>query len=362
MIKIVCLLILLVTVVYSQSDEYEVNDEDKTSSRVNNMFSDIEQIEKAANAVKTGTQAGKAISKIKNFEDVKALTVNQLKSNLKEKVFKYKNAKAGFLKRLFDFANKTEKMLSGVNDKINEWNTTLPTIRAFGKSMRGMLDNTVEVFGDFEWSDLIDIDRKWNKRMESQLLIDKKTFFIFSNYLKKRYYKVNKESEEELKNYFLNLFVYDENYNNKYYIDALASAHEHRMIPALTLYNCSEALSLSAQILSRSYSLNDDGKSFEEAKNDSIESVLKKPKRTMQDERQLQAFIERHRQEIEVQTTELEQVLASLEQKYGRLHLRKAEIRSMENESYYTTIDRMLATKKTEFTSIDQYRESLLKK
>lgn len=56
---ITLLLIVQVPLFADVSEEQTINDEDKTSSRINNMFEDIETIEKAANAAKTGTKVYK---------------------------------------------------------------------------------------------------------------------------------------------------------------------------------------------------------------------------------------------------------------------------------------------------------------
>lgn len=99
--KIVSFLIFLSISSFAQdnvSDETTVNDNDKTSSRVNNMFQDVETVERTYSAYNTGKSTVKTAKKIKNFDDVKSLSINKLKSSLTDKVFKYKNAKAGFLK------------------------------------------------------------------------------------------------------------------------------------------------------------------------------------------------------------------------------------------------------------------------
>jgi hypothetical protein len=360
---ITLLLIVQVPLFADVSEEQTINDEDKTSSRINNMFEDIETIEKAANAAKTGTKVYKEAKKVKNLKDVKDVSVSSLKDKAKGLVFKYKNAKAGFLYQLYNFANKTSQTLDGMNKKLNQWNTTLPTIKAYGKAMRNMLDNTVEVFHEFEWDAFYDIDRKWDKKLEGQLTADYRTFQRFSRYLENRYYSANKEKSSLIAAYFGGLFDFDNEIaldTDAYMITALSSANEHRMVPYYTLYNCSEALSLTSQMIEDIHGLNDNGVPKEQQKSADMVRVLQNGKRTMEDERQLQAMIERARHEANVQSAQLEQLLASLQEKYARLYLLKTETKALESESYYSSLEKMMECTVGDAKSIDEYRKKLV--
>jgi hypothetical protein len=79
----------------------------------------------------------------------------------------YKNSKGSF----FVFMRTTQKVLLDIlntaSDRIDMWRTTLPTLQAWGKSTRRLIDNTKEVYTSFKWKDLWDIDRKWSRKMEN---------------------------------------------------------------------------------------------------------------------------------------------------------------------------------------------------
>lgn len=140
----------------------------------------------------------------------------------------------------------------------------------------------------------------------------------------------------------------------------LLNRSDFHAIPSVYLLNCAEAVSLTNEIQSQAHSLNDDGVTQQQAKFDEITKKLSNGKRTMEDERQLQALIERNRHEINVQTTQLEQLLSNMEQKYARLLMRSTESRATEYQSYYSSIDNIIDPKHS-FTSIDDYRKNLFK-
>lgn len=52
------------------ASETTVNDEDKTSSNVNNMFTTIEYVEKAAKVVKGAKETKKTIGEVKNIKNL----------------------------------------------------------------------------------------------------------------------------------------------------------------------------------------------------------------------------------------------------------------------------------------------------
>jgi hypothetical protein len=108
------------------------------------------------------------------------------------------------------------------------------------------------------------------------------------------------------------------------------------------------------------HGLNDDGIPKEQKKSDDMLQVLKNGKRTMEDERQLQAMIERARHESNVQTAQLEQLLASLQEKYARLYLLGAEKKALESEKYYSALEQMLECKVGDANTIDEYRKKLV--
>lgn len=346
------------------ASETTVNDEDKTSSNVNNMFTTIEYVEKAAKVVKGAKETKKTIGEVKNIKnlgDVKDLGVDKLKSSLSSLVFKYKPAKTGFLFQLSQYTKKIEKILGDVSDKLNKWNTTLPTIRAYGEASRKMLDNTVEVYNDFRWKDLWDIDRKWDRRVEGIIDQANRTYIYFSSYMINRYNEVNeRERKESIQNYFLNLFMYSDNIQDGDYLDVLSTTHEHRLLPTSSLYNAAEALSMTNQIINMRNSINSRGITDEEQSFEDITEAISNGKRTMQDERQIQAMIEMNRNEVALQQIQLNQVLTNLMQRYARLELRRQEIGAMQSERYINSLDVFTDTKKQEFKTLEEYRAKLV--
>ena len=329
-----------------------IDDGDKTSSQFSDMYDDIETVENAVNAAKGTVQAVKTTkSYIKERKKGKFNPIEKAKGKFKEMVFKYKSTKAGFLKLLYDFSRGVSKVLQKVDKRINMWRTTLPTLKSYAKTSKLLVNNTVEVFREFRVKDLWDIDRAWSRKMEAYLYKTYRCFFSFGRYMTKRYYLVNEEDIKANCNKKYDFFMYGEDdlqqgicYNevvlssNMY---VLFNMHKFNNLPKTTLMNAAQALHCTEGILRKSYDLNFMGVPFQQAMYDSIALALECDKKTYVDEQQLGAYIAQKRAEIEIQRTELEQILTSMTIQYSRLLLREKERGALASDSYDGELKRL---------------------
>ena len=171
--KNILLLLLLSTFAFSGG---VVPDTTQSSGKVGAIMTDPNNVDKLDNIMK-GITTGVAITKyvvknkeniketMKEMKDAKSADLQKYREGLK---VKYKNSKGGM--GFFNFVRTTQGFLDDIlktaADRIDMWRTTLPTLQAWGQSMKLFAQQTATVYKSFKWKDLIDIDRRWSREFE----------------------------------------------------------------------------------------------------------------------------------------------------------------------------------------------------
>ena len=368
--KLIFLFCLLIPIGYALSSESKplgnptaIDDGDKGSSHISDMITGVQQAQKAvdvANAAATVGNAAKDPTKtLEKFKNVKPL--DELKSLVKNTVVSYKSTKGGFDKLLNDVLNKTSNLLQAANKRVNMWRTTEPMLLSYGHRMHKVADNTVEVFGDFKPSDLVDIDRKWSKGVEAALLDDKSTIMGFNSFLQTRFNNVS-ENEKMFSYLFVGNDIADRLSKTEMGLRALMEmpgTNPYRGIPIQTLGFTSEAVITTRAIAAQAHgnAKEDESVSQETFNFKQIREAMEDKNQTYEDTKQISVLISRRRAEVGIQNTQIEQVLSLLQVKYTRLLLRNKETPGSEYQDYHMTLNKILNG--GEFKTIDAHRREI---
>lgn len=343
------------------ADPTKVDDGDKGSSRISDMITGVDQARKAWDAYNAGAGTVDAVRNPEKFKD--ALSFESMRGALRNQVVQYKSTKMGFNKFLNDILQKTSNILVAANRRVNMWRTTEPMLHYYGKRMHKVADNTVQVFGDFRPADVIDIDRKWSRRMENALLQDRATLLSFNAFLNSR-----QGNLEENERFFANLFFSNDLARllsrDEASLQALLEMPEpsaHQKIPFQTLGFTTEAIHGARRIAAMAHGpAVQDNTMTQEAHNFAeIRRVLDDGDQTAEDTKQLAALISRRRAEIAVQTDQAEQILSALQTKYARLLLRSLESSGAAYQDYQATLNRIVNG--GAFQDIDAHRRQIFR-
>ncbi len=341
-------IMFLCTIVLPQTgptgDQQTVDDGDKTSSKVSDMITSVEQAEKAldafnkAQAIASG--AKQTVDAAKNLKNVnlKEKALNSVTST----VVVYKNSKQSFMKIMDSVTAKVSNILDKASDRINMWRTTEPTLIAFGKGLKKMANNTVQVFKEFKPEDLIDIDRKWERKLEQQLSDSR-------DYVVGMVYYMTRDLSQDNRKTFISLFLDDgmrqEMTKTDLGIKATAAQltvpiHRYRQIPSAAMQRAGEAIEACGTIVGQSHgnSSIDPSMSNEQADFKKIEETLSDGKQTYEDARELASLIAQKRQAIATQTTQLQQLMATMQADLARMYLNDVEVVAMQSESMGNTL------------------------
>ena len=316
------------------SNDQTIDDDDKVSSRINDMITGVDDAQKGMSAVSTGKQAVDLAKNLKN------LNLKQIKDDaanaLKNTVVQYKNSKQSFIQLMDSVTSKITRVLDQASQRVNMWRTTEPTLIAFGDGMKQMADNTVKVFSEFEPKDLLDIDRKWDRKMEGQLANDQK--FVVG-----MIYFLNTTAALKSRDAFNSIFLDDglQNQMTSTTLGVQASViqmtvpiHTYRQIPSAAMHRASEAIEVCGTICAQSHDVSgsDPSMSNEQADFNKIQQTLVDPKQTYEDAQELSAMIALKRQTVSTQTTQLQQTLSMLQADIARMYLNDQEKISMQTE------------------------------
>ncbi len=368
--KIILYILILSSLIFSQEKTTQrldnptsVDDGDKGSSHISDMITGVQQAQKAVDAANAAAVVGNGVKDpnktIDKFKNVKPL--DELKSLVKNTVVSYKSTKGGFDVFLNNVLNKTSSLLQAANKRVNMWRTTEPMLLYYGHRMHKVADNTVEVFGDFRPSDVIDIDRKWSKSMEAALLDDKNTIMGFNSFLQSRYNNVS-DNERMFSNLFVGNDIVDRLSKTELGLRALTEmpdGNKFRGIPMQTLGFTSEAVITTRSIAAQAHgNAKEDGTISQETYNfKQIREAMEDKNQTYEDTKQIGAMISRRRAEVGIQNTQTEQVLSLLQVKYTRLLLRNKETSGAEYQDYHNTLNKIING--GEFKTIDDHRRAI---
>jgi hypothetical protein len=359
---------MVVLVFAQESDIKTIDDEDHTSSKYSDMFQDFETVTNAVENAQKGVTTTKTT--VKFIKTKKAGNLKKLiKGSLKGLVFKYKSAKMGPLSILKQIQEKVSEVLHKVDDRINMWRNTLPTLKAYAKTSKRLADNTVQVFKEFEIQDLVDIDREWNRKMESSVLANYRCFYSFGRWMSAKYYRANAKDIEESnqKKYDMVMYTPEELQNGICYNETVLASNLHVLntmhifnnLPKTTLMNGAEALHYTERILSRSYDYNDEGNTHQQAVFDSIAVFLNEERKTLVDDQNISAYINQKRAEVEIQNTELEQILTNITVQYSRLLMRNKERQALSQDKFNADIKKLVGDNKLK--SYEKHRKEIFK-
>ncbi len=354
---VTCLMIIILPLLAEDTGALTIDDEDKVSSKYSDMYDDFETVENAVSAAKGTVGTVKTGKKyVKELKADKFNPIEKTKGALKGLVVKYKSAKMGPLALLKQVSDKISTVLKRVDNRINMWRTTLPTLKAYAKSSKLIANNTVKVFKEFRIKDIWDIERTWSRKLESSILSNYRCFYSFGTWMSHKYYHANREDilKNSMRKY--DVLMYSDEalqqgicYNEAALTSNLLVLHTmntFNYLPKTTLMNAAEALCLTEKILSRSHDYTTKGVSHQQAINDSIANYLQMDKKTFVDDQNISAFIAHKRAEVEIQSTELEQILTNLSVQYSRLLLRQKEQQALGDDKFNNDLKRLINHKR----------------
>jgi hypothetical protein len=337
--QVLAMLLFTVAIGFSQetppsSNDQTIDDDDKVSSRINDMIVGVDDAQKGMDAVSTGKQGVDLAKNLKNLnlQQIKDDAVNALKNT----VVQYKNSKQSFIQLMDSVTTKITRVLDQASQRVNMWRTTEPSLIAFGQGMKQMADNTIKVFSEFEPKDLLDIDRKWDRQMEGQLANDQK-FVVGMIYFLSTTAAL--KSRDAFNSIFLDDGLQDQMTSTTLGVQAsviqmTVPVHTYRQIPSAAMHRASEAIEVCGTISAQSHDVSglDPSMSNEQADFNKIQQTLTDPKQTYEDAQEMSAMIALRRQTVSTQTTQLQQTLSMLQADIARMYLNDQEKISMQTE------------------------------
>lgn len=321
-----------------------VNDEDKTSGRINELISSVETVLKAADiiaAAQTVKKTWKQVSQLKNLKDWKDFGSKQLTGL----VTQYKSTKWSLFSWLNNVSTKMADIMAKCNDRVNMWRTTEPMLVSYYNAMGKLSNNTVQVFRDFELSDLIDIDRTWSKRMEGQVMKDEQLVFSFmsfaSSHFDDNYY--NKKFTYMFMSDAMKSELTKTQADMEAYLAIMNNVHPFNQIPYQTMTFASDAMLKIREISSQAHgsSTDDPTTSSEQEAINKAEYSLNNQSSTYNDIMDNKAFIEAQRAKVEIQRIQVQQIFEELQTRYTRLMLRNRERMAIQYEAVDNTINKL---------------------
>lgn len=378
---ITCFVLLFISIVVNaeKEDDYSIDDEDQSSAWISTILTDEESIEAIGNAAKATKGAVKGIKEVKNAVNTKkegGSIIGGLKDSMKEKLqglyFRYKPERMSGLERLRRFGEKVSEVLNKADKKINQWRTTLPAMKAFAKNTKNLADETVEVFKDFEFNDLYDIDRKWSRRLDATALANYRNVKNFGAYMNNRYHEVITENKIKEKNGFsskMNVFVSNENEMNQMIKNAkyapnsdemelyfrsymsitkydesdssISKEQQFLLLPKSVLLRCAQILESNELLLNKSYGIGTSGMSVQNQKLENINELLNTTDQSYSEISVVNNLIQQERAEVKIQTMEIEQLTAQTTRDYARILMRKKEREAMSQMEFKMEIDKL---------------------
>jgi hypothetical protein len=322
-----------------------VDDNDKTSGRMNDIVNSVDMAFKALDLYNAGNTAVKTyneMSKFKNLGDVTKFAEQQVKGL----VTQYKSCKWSFFNWVSNISNKMSDVMAKCNDRVNMWRTTEPTLISYYQAMGKLSNNTLQVFRDFEISDLVDIDRKWSRNMEAQLTKDQRfaySFFAFAtSHLPTDYY------QKKYSQLFMPCGVEKEltatSEGLQAYLAIKDNVHVFNQIPYVTLGFASDALLQLKEIADKSHgpSKADPSVSEEEHYMEIIQNAMTDQNATYNDIMDNAVLIETRRAQVATQRIQIQQIYSELQTRYSRLLLRNQEKMAMQYEDVDNTLNKIV--------------------
>jgi hypothetical protein len=327
-----------------------IDDGDKGSTKYGNLVDKLETAEKAydaVNAISTGTDAAK---RLKSFDPQK-VDISKLSKKIKEEALawatKYTSAKGGFNTFTKNILQKVDKVATKVSDRVDLWRTTWPTMKRYARSITHLADNSKQLFSDFKVSDLWDINRKWDRRLDANIHAYRNTFRHIRMFM-------NSFTSDERKEFYYSNIVPTEN-NDRFSADPLCviaknrmiDLHPYRDVPYRTLEFCSSTMFSLSEIDSMisSPDISTSTISKEDAVLKQIEDELTNPDQTYADSRELSSLIEEQRAKIGLEMIQITQLQSAVELRYANLVKRDKEATDQQEDFYKKSLKILCAGK-----------------
>jgi len=335
------LLMLLPVILFADDplgeNQGTISDDDKTSTRISDMITTVEQARKAIGVAEGAKEAVDLAKNLKKF-NLKERAVKEVKGAL----IQYKNTKQSFIQFISGVTDQVTLVLDKASSRVNMWRTTEPTLLAFGDGLKQMANNSVKVFQEFEPKDLIDIDRKWDRKVEDQLLADKRFVLGCIYFLD---FKSSIKARESFNALFLDDGLKDHMTKTPLGTKAMVrqmiqGVHTYHKIPSIAMNHASESIEAVGRISGKSHesSQADPSMSVEQQDMNKIYETLSDEEQTYEDARELASLISLKRQTVATQTTQLQQIYSTLQADLARMYLNDQEIIAQQAEQMSSSL------------------------
>jgi hypothetical protein len=215
--------------------------------------------------------------------------------------------------------------------------------------MRRWTDASADVLRDFQVSDMWDIERKWDRRLESQVQQMRFTVTSFSTWMKKRYATANREdlramAEQHYEQLLLEsrldrMASSDDEKMVQAYVEVVGELDAFTLVPKTALAQMGETFFLTNEIAQKYHGIEEKkGTSMEMAMYDTVKNLIGNEERTIDDERQLSVYINKKRQMLAADMVAIQQMKANTMVLYGRLKLWDREIEMLNKQQYSSSM------------------------
>lgn len=337
---VILIVLVLSFCVFSQNtvntDGEKVDDKEQGSGKVGNLADGIETIDKGVNIVNGATGAAstykwlKTTPKNKRMADAKNALINGINA--------YQNTKAGLLPWIKNTTKRISEIATKANDRIKLWNTALPTMQRYWDNTKRLANQTVDVFRSFNPSDLLDIDRKWDRKMQA-------TMDQWPIAIRAWYHYIDKFDRPYWSEFYRTVFIPD------HPADCMRSTEEMSKISDDILYEgVDPVVAIPRTVLENvagnmldlreldslwnSPSKEDASKSIEDQNFELISKNLADKNQTYEDERELSSLIESERSKVSNQNTQIMQRITFMSVDLARMHMLDKEKAVAERGSF----------------------------
>jgi hypothetical protein len=364
--KTIQLLLIVTFISFSQTtvntDGERVDDKEQGSGRIGNLSDNIETIDKGISVVTTAQSAAstykwlKTTPKNKREADIKNALINGVNA--------YQNTKVGLVSWINRVTKKVSQIATKANERVQLWNTALPTMQRYWDNTKLITNQTVDVFRSFRPTDMLDIDRKWDRKMQ-------RTINQWPTAVRSWYYYYDSFDRPYWSEFYRSTFV------PEHPADRLRTSNELSEISDDILSDVDPVIALPRTVLENvaanmldlrelnsfwnAPSSKDNSRTVEEHTFEIISTNLSDVNQTYEDERELSSFIESERSKVSNQNTQILQRVTLMSVDLARLHMLDKEKAVAEKGGLQETLASIVSGgKKKELTDKD-YEEAAIK-
>ncbi len=337
---VILIVLALSFCVFSQNtvstDGEKVDDKEQGSGQIGNLADGIETIDKGVNIVNGATGAASTYKWLKTTPKNKRMA--DAKNALIGGINAYQNTKAGLLPWIKNTTKRISEIATKANDRIKLWNTALPTMQRYWDNTKRLANQTVDVFRSFNPSDLLDIDRKWDRKMQA-------TMDQWPIAIRAWYHYIDKFDRPYWSEFYRTVFI------PNHPADCMRSTEEMSKISDDILYEgVDPVVAIPRTVLENvagnmldlreldslwnSPSKEDASKSIEDQNFELISKNLADKNQTYEDERELSSLIESERSKVSNQNTQIMQRITFMSVDLARMHMLDKEKAVAERGSF----------------------------